>query len=54
MGKINNLKELQKGIKEISEDLNSYTFGMSMDEADKYKKICRRLDEACRILNKFI
>ena len=54
MGKINTLKELQEGIKEISEDLNDYTFGMSMGEAVKYKKICRRLDEACRILNKFI
>lgn len=52
--RIKTLKELQDGIKEISKDLNSYTFGMSMDEADKYKKICRRLDRACSILNKFI
>ena len=28
--KIKTLKELQEGIKEISEDLNDYTFGMSM------------------------
>ena len=54
MGKINTLKELQEGIKEISKDLDTYTFGMSMEEAEKYKKICRRLDEASRILNKFI
>ena len=54
MGKINNLEDLRKGIKEISEDLDAYTFGMSIEEADKYKKICRRLDEACSILNKFI
>lgn len=52
--KIKTLKELQDGIKEISKDLDAYTFGMSMEEADKYKKICRRLDEACHILNKFI
>lgn len=52
--KIKTLKELQEGIKEISKDLDAYTFGMSMDEADKYKKICSRLDEASRILNKFI
>jgi hypothetical protein len=52
--KIKTLKELQEGIKEISKDLDAYTFGMSMDEAVKYKKICKRLDEACRILNKFI
>lgn len=52
--KIKTLKELQEGIKEISKDLDAYTFGMNMDEAVKYKKICKRLDEACRILNKFI
>lgn len=52
--KIKTLEELQEGIKEISKDLDAYTFGMSMDEADKYKKICRRLDKACSILNKFI
>ena len=36
MGKINNLEDLRKGIKEISKDLDAYTFGMSIEEANEF------------------
>lgn len=62
--KIKTLEELKKGVEEMQDDLNAYLGELRLDEdldpkltdreKEMYIKICNKLENIIRTLNKFL